>query len=425
MGRVFRAVAVAALVSGALWVAPAAQAQTPQQEDFNSVPGAPWFANNVSASGGILHVGPDGALHEGLVGTDRNEWTATADNHLGWTLSARMRLDPAVTGPCANQGAGLTVADHTIDLWLTLGADGACIRAGGMPAIVHPLNALNFHTYRLDVNQQHVKLSIDGALAESFDAPKANSFIGAWIELLTVGGQLMHVDFLSFDTTASLPACTIVGTPNSDVIHGTSGKDVICGGAGNDFLYGMQGNDVLIGGAGDDQLFGGTGNDIIVGQDGFDGIHGNTGNDVMYGGVGGDTFGESPISDGADIMVGGVDSDTVSYSRRNNGVRVTLDGLANDGAPGEGDQAGVIPWQTVTSPDVENINGGDGNDVLVGSALDNFLVTRGGADNIRGLAGNDTIDVMDHAGDDRVRGGLGDADRCVTDATDTVTGCEL
>jgi Ca2+-binding RTX toxin-like protein len=291
------------------------------------------------------------------------------------------------------------------------------------PPVHHALNTQVFHTYRFDVRQQHVKLSIDGALAESFDAPRSNGFIGAWIQLLSLPGRQTHVDFLSFDTTPSLPACTINGTPGNDVIHGTPGNDVICGGAGNDLLYGMQGNDVLIGGFGDDQLFGGTGNDVIVGDDGFDGIHGNTGNDVMYGGPGGDTFGESPTSDGADVMIGGVDSDTVSYSRRDSGVRVTLDGLANDGASGEGDQVGVIPWQTVTWPDVENVNGGDGNDVLVGSIVDNFLVSRGGADTVRGLAGDDTIDVQDHVPDDTVNGGNG-ADRCVSDSGDVVTNCE-
>ncbi len=427
MRRVARALAVAALVAASLWVAPAAQAQTPQQEDFNSVPGPPWRSNSVTASGGVLHVGGavGGSIDEGFDPQQPNEWTGTAENYLGWTMSARMRLDNTMAGRCADEEADLTVADHAFAFWLALGTDGVCFRANGMAPNHHALNAQVFHTYRFDVHHQHVRLSIDETLVDSFDAPRSDSFIGAWIQFLALPNRRLHVDSLSFDTTPSLPACTITGTPGSDTIHGTPGNDVICGGDGNDLLYGMGGNDVLIGGAGDDQLFGGTGNDTIAGDDGFDSIHGDTGNDTMYGGPGGDTFGESPTADGADLMVGGPDSDTVSYSRRSTGVHVTLDGLANDGAPGERDRAGVIPWQTVTSPDVENVDGGAGNDVLVGSGLDNFLVTRGGADTIRGLAGNDTVDVMDHVGDDVVEAGPGNADRCVIDAGDTVTGCEL
>ena len=226
---------------------------------------------------------------------------------------------------------------------------------------------------------------------------------------------------------AARPACTISGTSDSDVLRGTTGRDVICGLGGNDLIYGSNGFDVLIGGTGDDQLFGGPGNDTMYGDDGFDGFWGANGNDLMYGGPGGDYFnatrGSGPGgADGSDVMSGGADSDTARYVRRLTGVTVTLDGVANDGASGENDQAGV-PTATAAS-DVENIDGGDGNDLLVGTDGPNFLVSRGGADTMRGLAGDDTIDTLDNVGGDTVVAGAGSGDYCASDAADTLTGCE-
>ncbi len=121
-------------------------------------------------------------------------------------------------------------------------------------------------------------------------------------------------------------------------------------------------------------------------------------------------------------MSGGSDSDTVSYSRRLTSVGVTLDGVANDGAPGENDQAGV-PQAPSGASDVENVDGGDGSDVLIGSSGPNFLVSRGGPDTITGLGGADTIDVLDRVGDDHVDAG-GGQDYCAADVADSLTTCE-
>jgi len=131
-------------------------------------------------------------------------------------------------------------------------------------------------------------------------------------------------------------------------------------------------------------------------------------------------------ADGADVMVGGDGSDTASYFRRLTPLRVTLDGAANDGAVGENDQAGV-PQGPLGRPDVENVNGGMGNDVLIGTSGPNFLVSRIGADTIHGLGGADTIDVRDRdrdsAWNDVVDAGDG-PDYCAANRTDDLTSCE-
>jgi Ca2+-binding RTX toxin-like protein len=77
------------------------------------------------------------------------------------------------------------------------------------------------------------------------------------------------------------PLCKINGTPGNDVLVGTSGVDVICGGGGNDTIRGFGGNDVIFGGLGNDTIYGGGGNDVLVGGIGQDTIHACIGNDLV------------------------------------------------------------------------------------------------------------------------------------------------
>jgi Ca2+-binding RTX toxin-like protein len=419
-------------LAGTVLTAPPALARTPQRLDFTTIPGPPWeTGGTVSVSNGVLHVGPQGSLLVGFNPDDPGDWWGTVDNVLGWTASARVRLDSSLASTCDQQDAQLVFADHTINVDVDFGTDGVCLRSGFSSVLKHAMNTQSaFHTYRVDVKGASVRLSVDGTQVLSLQAPPSNSFIGAWIELIAVASRQLHVDWLSYDTTPSLPACTITGTAGDDVLTGTPGKDVICGLDGNDRLYGTAGDDVLIGGFGDDQLFGGGGRDVLVGDAGFDFLEGDGGADTMYGGPGGDTFhatrgGSAPgiVADGPDLMVGGEGDDTADYSRRLVPVTVTLDGAANDGQQGEGDQVGVFQVQTVTWPDVEAVNGGSAGDTITGSTANNVLVGYGGVDTIRGLGGNDTIDVLDHAAGDTANGGPGQ-DTCVRDTGDTVTACE-
>jgi Ca2+-binding RTX toxin-like protein len=412
--------------------APAALARTPQRLDFTTIPGPPWeTGGTVSLSNGILNVGPQGSLLTGLEPDDRGDWWGTVDNILGWTVSARVRLDSSLASTCDQQDAQLVLADHTIDVAVSFGTDGVCLRSGYSDVLSHAMDTQSaFHTYRIDVKGASVRLSVDGTQVLSVQSPPSNSFIGAWVELIAVAGRQLHIDWLSYDTTPSLPACTITGTSGDDVLTGTPGPDVICGLDGNDRLYGDGGSDVLIGGFGDDQLFGGAGRDVLVGDAGNDFLEGDGGADTMYGGPDDDTFHATrggsaarAVADGPDVMVGGDGIDTADYSRRLLPVTVTLDGNANDGQPGEDDQVGVFQDQQVTAPDVEAVNGGSAGDTITGSSADNVLVGYGGHDTIRGLGGDDTIDVLDNAAGDTANGGRGQ-DTCVGDTGDTVTACE-
>jgi Ca2+-binding RTX toxin-like protein len=109
--------------------------------------------------------------------------------------------------------------------------------------------------------------------------------------------------------------------------------------------------------------------------------------------------------------VGGGGGDRVSYfgayESPDVGVTVTQDDVANDGAPGEGDNI---------HSDISDIQGTQhGDDVIIGSAVDNFISGVAGDDRLEGGAGDDIIYpgdgrnvVVGGAGADEIRGDGGE-----------------
>jgi Ca2+-binding RTX toxin-like protein len=154
----------------------------------------------------------------------------------------------------------------------------------------------------------------------------------------------------------------------------------IIGGSGNDKLtgstyaaspIGYTKNNKLVGGAGNDTLVGLDGNDILDGGDGNDSLDGGAGNDNLIAGI------------GTDKLIGGAGTDAADYSGRSDALILTLDGKANDGKVGEND---------LISADIENVNGGKGNDKIVGDKNNNVLKGNDGNDTINAGAGNDSLD---------------------------------
>ena len=118
-----------------------------------------------------------------------------------------------------------------------------------------------------------------------------------------------------------LPKCegvtaTIIGTPGSDLIRGTSGPDVIVRGDKKDLIYGLSGGDRICGdgiddirgNGGDDQLFGGANVDVVAGGNGNDFIDGGKPSDALKGGKGLDTI-EGRGED--DLLRGGEKKDII------------------------------------------------------------------------------------------------------------------
>jgi Ca2+-binding RTX toxin-like protein len=176
-------------------------------------------------------------------------------------------------------------------------------------------------------------------------------------------------------------------------IRGGSGSDTLVGAAGNDTIVGGQGNNLLRGGAGDDNITAGTGNDTLFGGQGNDTLDGGAGDDSIMGGKGNDYLtGDA----GNDYLIGGAGDDTLLAGQ---GDDTAIGGAGNDsmrGGAGDdvliGDGEGMLTTEggtpTVTAP---------GNDVLVGGLGNDTLLAYGGTDSLSGDtlyggAGNNDFD---------------------------------
>jgi Ca2+-binding RTX toxin-like protein len=239
--------------------------------------------------------------------------------------------------------------------------------------------------------------------------------------LIQVFGQGGN-DILTLDeTNGALPRANLFG--------GT-GNDVLIGGSGADMLFGQADNDTLLGKGGADFLFGGAGNDTLTGGDGDDQVFGEAGNDRMIWNPGDDT----------DLFEGGAGTDTAEVNGGNgdevftitaNGARVRFDRVnpapfaldlgttenlvinangGNDTISATGNLAALIKL---------TIDGGAGNDTILGSNGADLLLGGDGNDFIDGQQGNDVVFLG--AGDDVAQWDPGDGNDTIEGQAGTDT----
>ena len=198
-----------------------------------------------------------------------------------------------------------------------------------------------------------------------------------------------------------------------EILRGTEYVDRLTGDRGANELNGAGGDDVLEGREGDDRLFGDDpwlgfwrdsipGDDQLSGGEGDDWLEGDGGADQLQGGPGVDTA--SYKNSGYSLNVFGI-----------SGVEVRLyNGLAR-GEDAEGDTFVGIETidyvdsegnrQAITVPDIENLFGSRGNDLLAGAHGPNRLDGYEGNDHLYGREGDDWLDGG--TGFDVLRGGPG------------------
>jgi Ca2+-binding RTX toxin-like protein len=205
----------------------------------------------------------------------------------------------------------------------------------------------------------------------------------ATIQVFGNGGN----DTISLDeSNGALPAAQVFGGAGNDVLTGGSGADQLFGGAGNDTLLGKGGNDLLFGGAGNDTLIGGTGDDQVFGEAGNDRMIWNPGDgtDLFEGetvnGTKGNDVIEVQSQNGALVVTGLPEVVTVSGSE-------SIDALIVSGGAGNDTlSAATLPADNVTL----TLDGGAGNDTIIGSQGADFLLGGDGNDIVTGGRGNDT-----------------------------------
>lgn len=176
-------------------------------------------------------------------------------------------------------------------------------------------------------------------------------------------------------------------------IEGRDGDDSIEGGGGNDELYGGRGNDTIFGGSGNDRLYGEWGDDRLYGQLGDDTVDGGDGADVLDESVGGGSgrAGERNVLDGGsgnDTLVGCAGPDTLRGGSEDD----TISGEVGDD---------VIEGGTGN----DRLFGGDGNDRISGGSGNDYATGGTGDDTIDGEDGDDVL--AGESGTDRLTGGTG------------------
>lgn len=265
------------------------------------------------------------------------------------------------------------------------------------------------------------------------------------IETLTLSNGADAVTIVTGDLTARRILAgggsdTLVGGDGKDNLDGGADADDIAGGGNDDILTGSAGNDTISGGAGNDRIDGGTqndyldggiDNDFIVGSTGFDTLFGGLGSDTLDGGADGDVlYG----GDGNDNLIGGAGADTLDGGADNDSLQIDADDIiagSINGGTGS-DTARVIPGTVgVTITDlaalsIERLLLAEGDDnVTTNSTLGNGVTVDGGAgnDTLIGGSGNDFLDGS--MGLDSLVGGNGDDIlRDVQGTTDTLIGGE-
>jgi len=194
----------------------------------------------------------------------------------------------------------------------------------------------------------------------------------------------------------------LVGTAGNDTIYLLGGDDTFDGLAGNDIIYGYAGNDTINGGAGNDTLSGDEDDDILDGGTGSDAVYGNDGNDTVIW-SGNWTAGETKSFNGNagyDIL----DLSGLNINVRLTGAQLFVGSSSNVGSANafeyiigtafddRMDFSSPLYWEGGAIA----LEGGAGNDTLIGGA---------DKDHIYGGIGNDTLSGAD--GGDMLAGGLG------------------
>ncbi|QUJ76024.1 M10 family metallopeptidase C-terminal domain-containing protein [Sulfitobacter albidus] len=179
-----------------------------------------------------------------------------------------------------------------------------------------------------------------------------------------------------------------------DTFVGSAAAETINASAGGDLIFAQQGDDFVNGGFGDDTLYGGAGNDTLVfGSDAAgdtDDLFGGAGIDVAR--FGGTAFGDLTIDANSFIEV--LDDDFLTFSGTNSANIVDVSGALSYASSANWSLRGGDDRFTGTAV-AENVNGGVGNDRLVGAGGNDSLIGDDGADTLIGGAGDDILDGGD------------------------------
>jgi RTX calcium-binding nonapeptide repeat (4 copies) len=193
---------------------------------------------------------------------------------------------------------------------------------------------------------------------------------------------------------AAKVVCVVAATPDSIVLAGMEGEDTLVASGFPEtvsiVLLGGEGDDDLTGGDTEDALVDGAGDDTSRAAGGDDALPNNAGGDDLGAGGGDDLFVSNAVCNG-DSLDGGDGRDNANWA--NFTLAVTIDmGAKAAGRVGSTGQAECASAELLTGlVAIEDIEGTNLGDVLVGDSTENQLLGRLGPDRYFAAAGNDSI----------------------------------
>jgi Ca2+-binding RTX toxin-like protein len=235
-----------------------------------------------------------------------------------------------------------------------------------------------------------------GAVPVAGGAPTVSN-----VSLIQVYGLAGNDSIQLSEASGALPRAYLFGGGDNDTLTGGSGADLVFGQSGNDALLGKGAADALYAGPGNDVLTGGDADDQVFGEEDDDRMVSNFGDDtdLNEGGPGTDTV-EVNGQAGPESFVAKANGTRVRFDRVNS-VPVSIDIGTSEmlavNAKGGDDHFGTIGD---LAPLIEpTVDGGPGNDTLLGSTGVDYLIGGDGIDLVDGNEGNDVAWLG--GGDDR------------------------
>lgn len=152
----------------------------------------------------------------------------------------------------------------------------------------------------------------------------------------------------------------ILGSISSEEIIGLNGDDKIQGNGGNDTIYGDKNDDIISGGTGFDKLFGGDGNDVLIGDSTTSLADIYIGNEMVTM----DTLNDLIL--GENSALSSLSSETINEL---NNTRERSSSIV-----------GIVIDKNLITEDIQLLDGGKGDDYLLGQNSDEFFIGGPGND---------------------------------------------
>jgi len=193
--------------------------------------------------------------------------------------------------------------------------------------------------------------------------------------------------------SGSQVVCPAAGGPDSIVLAGLAGNDALST-AGfppttSVIVLGGDGGDVLAGGDTEDAVVDGDGGDTVDAGGGDDAVPNNEGDDTLHAGTGEDLFVSDSVCEG-DLLDGGPDRDNANWANFDIPIAIDMGAkIAGRVAGGQLTCAGEGPPTNLEA--IEDTEGTNLGDTMIGDAGPNQLLGRRGPDSYFAAAGDDSI----------------------------------